>query len=216
MHHSLFRCLWRAFLLGTASFFSLLLCVLMVALGTYLFILSQFDGNASLPADCAVVFGAAVSGYNRPGPAIERRVSKAVDLYRRGEIHRLIMSGGVGKGSGKSLSEAEVMRSEALRYGVNADAIVTESASRSTWENLLFSRPLTEGCSSVVGISDQFHLARIQFLAWRQGWGNLKTVPAEVRPPEGTERKSIFREILATMYYVSYLDVLFPDIQRTQ
>lgn len=193
-------------------------CIVSCALlfvTVYIVIRTHFDGSGTLPADCAIVFGAAVYGYDTPGPAIVRRIGKAATLYRDGSINRFIFSGGVGKGSGLSDSEASVMRAEAERLGVRATDIILESNSHSTWENLLFARPLTVGCESVVGISDQFHLARIEFLAWRQGWGTLGTIPSEDRPPAISERASVIREMFAMVYYVFYLDVLFPGIQRS-
>jgi uncharacterized SAM-binding protein YcdF (DUF218 family) len=180
----------------------------------YVSIRSHFAGTAHLPAQCAVVFGASVYGYDMPGPAIMRRVGKAAQLYRDGQVQRLILSGGVGKGSGRSESEAMVMRNTAIELGVDPSDILLEPSSHSTWENLLFARPLTEGCDTVVGVSDQFHLARIRFLAWRQGWGELQTVPAQERPPAAFERKSVVREMFAMVYYLFFLDVLFPSIQR--
>lgn len=181
----------------------------------YAIIRTHFEGTAELPADCGIVFGAAVSGYNTPGPAIVRRVGAAANLYREGKVRRLILSGGMGKGRGVSDSEANVMRTQAIELGVDSDDISIEPASHSTWENILYSRPLTEGCSSVVGISDQFHLARIEFLSWRQDWAELQTVPAEERPPVALEQRSIVREVFAMIYYMLYIDRVFPGIQRS-
>ncbi len=181
---------------------------------TYGIIRAHFDGTANLPADCAVVFGAAVAGYDLPGPAIQRRVGTAADLYHAGHIRRLILSGGVGKGSGLSESEAIVMSRHAVQLGVDPAHITLEPDSHSTWENLRYSRNLTNGCESVVGISDAFHLARIEFLSWRQGWGELDTVPATQRPPERSERQSVQREVFAMLYYAFYLDRAMPGLQR--
>jgi vancomycin permeability regulator SanA len=175
---------------------------------------SYFGGTATLPSECAIVFGAAVYGYDLPGPAIVRRVGKAAALYHEGNVQTLILSGGTGKGSGVSESEASVMRAYAMELGVDPMDIILESASHSTWENLLFARPLTEQCKKVIGISDQFHLARIELLSWRQGWGELDTIPAEERPPAISERRSLVREVFAMLYYAFYLDTIFPGLQK--
>lgn len=185
--------------------------VILLLTAVYLIVYSHFDGTAELPADCAVVFGAAVYGQNLPGPAITRRVAAAADLYRRGQVKTLIFSG--GKGRGVRESEAEVMRSFAIELGVSADDIIIEDKSHSTWENIANVRNLTSQCSNVVGVSDQYHLARIELLSWRQGWGELETVPAQDRPPAASEKRSVIREVLALIYYASYMDVLFPDVQ---
>ncbi len=173
----------------------------LALLSSYLMVMSGRDGNALFPADCAMVFGAAVYGYDVPGPAIVRRVSTAVDLVREGRVERLILTGGVGRGTGVSASEASVMRTEAMRQGIPSDKIVMEEQSHTTDENLLFSRPLAKTCKSVVGVSDGYHLSRIRLLAWQQGWENFTVAPTELTPPAASETRSIIREVFAFLYY---------------
>jgi len=184
--------------------------IVVVLVGTYLMIYTHFDGTAELPADCGIVFGAAVYGQNLPGPAITRRVAAAASLWREGSVKRLILSG--GRGEGVRESEADVMRALALELGVAGESITIEDQSHSTWENIANSKNLTSGCSSVVGISDQYHLARIELLAWRQGWPELQTAPAQDRPPVESEKRSVLREVFAYLYYVFYIDLLLPDL----
>lgn len=167
-----------------------------------------FSGNAHLPSDCAIVFGNAVYPSGLPGPGIERRVATAVRLMREGQVRRLIVSGGLTPGY--PVSEAQAMQSVAVSDGVDAQMITLESHARSTWENVLFSRPLAADCSSVIGISDRYHLARIQLLARRQGWGELATYPTDDRPPSATEWKSLLRETFAYAYYWLRIDAWYP------
>ena len=173
---------------------------------TMSFVLSGFEGNAVLPADCAVVFGAAVHRtiddngniVSNAGPGIQRRVQAAVQLYREGKIAKIFMTG--GKGDAYGLSEAEVMRDVALTMGVEDTAIVTETNARSTVENIRYTKPLTGSCSSVVGISDRYHLARIGYLAGREGW-ELSTYPAQGIPDRKFLMYSVIREIGALFMY---------------
>lgn len=162
---------------------------------------SQFAGTAELPADCAIVFGAAVHRGNASGPGIQRRVETAVNLYKKDQITTLFMTG--GKGNKTQDSEAEVMQRLAVTMGVPTSAIVLESQATSTWENLAYVRPLVlqEGCTSVIAISDAYHLARIQYLASQQEWGNLRTLSAERRPNRTFELRATVREALGLVYY---------------
>ena len=194
----------RTFALLLATCVSL--CLLGFA-GVLLAILLLFRGTASLPADCAIVFGAAVHPVldeegrgvgSEAGPGITRRMETAVKLYNTGNIKRLFLTG--GKGEGMRRSEAEVMRTLAISNGVSPDDIVMEGAAHNTQENIRFTRPLTSGCSGVVAISDRYHLARIQFLALLQGW-NLPTYPAERHATRIFEVRSILREAMAIVYY---------------
>ncbi len=179
-----------ALLLGILCFFALIIG----------FIVLKFGGDARFPADCAIVFGTAVRptyGSNgaiiagAPGPGIVRRVSTAVELYRAGKIRRLFLTGGTGEGMAQS--EAEVMRQFAIMQGVDARAIVTETGSHSTWQNLLYTRPLTGDCHSIIGVSDRYHLARIEVLAHAMQW-NLQTYPAAEHADRAFESLSVIRE----------------------
>lgn len=190
------------------SFFWVLFTLLLSFFFVFSLIVRKASGDAHLPADCGIVFGAAVSGYNQPGPAIVRRVTKAADLYREGSVHRLILTGGKGRGSGQSESEADVMRREILARGVPSDILVLEEQSHSTLENLLNTRNLTSACDSVVGISDGYHLARIELLAFQEGWGWLPTTPTNVHPPMRIELRSYLRETAAYLFYAFHLHTL--------
>jgi len=198
--------LWRVAMGVFVAAAGVVALMVLVFVGAILQVYSQFDGDAAtaLPADCAIVFGAAVYGNRLPGPAIVRRVSTAAELYRNQQVNRLILSG--GKGEGNTRSEAQVMKTEAIGQGVRASDITLEEESHSTWENILYSKNLTSGCKSVVGISDAYHLARIELVARRQGWGVLKTIPAGNRPAAEKEQKSALREVFAYIYYALYLD----------
>ena len=175
------------------------LCAL-VFLGVFLFVLSEFFGDADFPVDCAIVFGATVHRQDAPGPAITRRVQTAVNLYGSGDVKTIFVSG--GKGSETQESEAAVMRKVALLGGVDPTDVVIEDQSTSTWENLQFTMPRTGSCSTLVGISDAYHLGRIQYLAYVQGWGRLPVHPASPRPNFSFELRSSFRETLGIIYYI--------------
>jgi uncharacterized SAM-binding protein YcdF (DUF218 family) len=188
----------------------LLTCVAifgLVGLGIVSEVFLGMKGTATLPSECAIVFGAAVrptyddSGTvvgATAGPGITRRVRTAATLYRQGRVQRLIVTG--GKGDLAKASEAAIMRELALHEGVPAEDIEVEDQSRSTIENVRFSRPLIDACDSIVGISDGYHLARIRMLAKEQGL-DLPTLPAEPAPGLLFQLRSIVREVAAIAYY---------------
>lgn len=195
----------KAFVLVSTAVFSLLFAVILSFGCAYLAVRHGFSGTAGERGEeCLVVFGAAVQGMNRPGPAMARRVREAVALYREGSVRRVFLTGGRG-GLGYGESEAAVMFREAVRAGIPPSAITLEETSTSTIENLTFTRPLTAGCSGIVGISDAFHLARIHLLAQQLGWRSLRTRPAGERPPEALEARSVLREVLGYVYYAYHL-----------
>ncbi len=164
--------------------------------GTILF---HRSGTSDGTAECAIVFGAAVRGTDVAGPGINRRINTAVRLYQEKKVQRLILSG--GRGSDTQESEAAVMQRLALDAGVPLSALSLEEDSHSTLENLANSKPLLADCDSIVGVSDGYHLARIEMLADRVGMPLLRTIPADRSPNLTFEVKSIGREIAAYLFY---------------
>ncbi len=167
-----------------------------------LYVAERMGGTGEQYADCGIVFGAAVRPVRNEkgsvtdltaGPGIARRVSTAAELFDQGRLHRLFFTG--GRGEGNSKSEARVMREYAISLGVPAERITLEENSRSTWENLLYTRPLTEDCQSTLAISDGYHLARIRMIAGIQGW-ELPTYPAGHPPAFLFTARSLLREAI--------------------
>ena len=182
-----------------AALVTVVLLLFSTALVSLALILIGFRGNAVFPVECGLVFGAAITGRNTAGPAIVRRVDGAAELWKAGKVETLILTG--GKGDSWRLSEAAVMRQQAVRDGVDGRDILVEDSARSTMENLENSRTIVEEhCDSVVAISDQYHMARIRLLAKRAGWGSLRTYGVPDRPAHG-ETWSVIRELSAYMYY---------------
>jgi len=169
---------------------------------TVLYVVQRMGGTGVETADCAIVFGAAVRPiWNSAGdvidltagPGIARRVSTAAELLNAGRLHRLFFSG--GRGVGNTKSEAQAMREYAVSIGIPPQRITLEERSNSTWENLLYTRALTEDCRSVLAISDGFHLARIRMIAHIQRW-DLPTYPVDHPPTLLFTARNLLREAI--------------------
>lgn len=119
-------------------------------------------------ADAIVVLGAAqYAGH--PSPVLKARIDHALDLWRRHVAPVLVLTGGVGMRD--TTSEAAVSASYAMRHGVPESAIVMETAGRTTSESIR-SVALMLGArdqTSVVLVSDPFHMFRLWILARRHG-----------------------------------------------
>lgn len=198
---------WRAFRWSVTA-----VCVLpaLAFMTLASWTLASERGTGVGQADCALVFGSAAYGYDVPGPAMLRRVSTAVRLYHEGAVSRLILTG--GKVDQDDQSEAEVMQRYAMRQSVPAGDMRTEERATSTWQNLRFAKPLLQDCTSVLGISDGYHLGRIRLFAFMQGWGSLDTYPADTLPPRAHHLQSFVRELAAAVYYM----VLVPFVGDPQ
>jgi len=136
-----------------------------------------FFGTTSYerPAQAAVVLGAQVFRSGRPTVALRGRVLTAVDLYRRGLVRTLVLSGG----RNGDVSQVQAMRELALEQGVPATAIVCDEQGVNTAATVRDTVPMlhARGLRRVVAVSDFYHLPRIK-LAFASAGLDVLTVPA--------------------------------------
>lgn len=152
------------------------------------------------PADAALVLGAKVYANGRPSEALAERVDTAVELYQRGLVKRLIMSGGIDP---NGQSEPATMRLRALAAGVPDEAIVIDEHGNNTKASVENTAVLVREhqIRSVLAVSHYHHLARIKLLATQAGLP-CYTVPAD--EGETMLRRTPFyvlRETAALAYY---------------
>ena len=138
------------------------LCALLVLwlLGVAIYIVWVGDRDQAAPADAIIVLGAAAYDA-KPSPVFEERIRHGLDLYQRGYAPTLIFTGGFG-GNGARFAESQVARRYALRHDVPADAILIETVSRTTRQNLIQARALmrAHGLHRAIVVSDPLHMAR--------------------------------------------------------
>ena len=136
----------------------LLLALWLLGVAAYIVLVGERDQAA--PADTIIVLGAAAYDA-RPSPVFEERIRHGIDLYQRGLARKLIFTGGYG-GGGARFSESQVARRYALRQGVPDKAILIESASRNTQENLRQAVLLMQAndLHSAIIVSDPLHMSR--------------------------------------------------------
>ncbi|NIJ69267.1 uncharacterized SAM-binding protein YcdF (DUF218 family) [Xanthomonas sp. 60] len=146
--------LWRLFLL-----------VLAWLLGVTAWIVWVGERDQAGRADAIIVLGAAAYDA-KPSPVFQERIRHGLDLYRAGYAPLLIFTGGYG-GSGARFSESQVARRYAMKEGVPDDAILIETASRNTVQNLEEAKRLMDqrGIGRVIIVSDPLHMARALRLA---------------------------------------------------
>lgn len=126
------------------------------------------DRDQAAEADAIVVLGAAA--YDAvPSPVFLERIRHGLDLYRRGYADTIIFTGGYGFGA--RFAESQVARRYALRHGVPEQAVVIETLSRTTYENLAQAQLLMQqrGARRAIVVSDPLHMARALRLSRRLG-----------------------------------------------
>ena len=126
-------------------------------------------------ADFVVVLGSGLLGGNRVSPLLASRLDRAYRVYetlitRRNITPVLLVSG--GKGGDEQLPEAQAMARYLIERGVPADQVVREEQSRTTEENLAFSKVIMEwsrpGYRCLI-VTSNFHVFRAAILARRLG-----------------------------------------------
>ena len=149
---------------------ALLLLALVIAWLVFpaVLILKDARVDGARPSDCIIVLGAAAY-HTRPSPVFEERIRHAVSLYRRGLAPSIVFTGGYGTGA--MHAESEVARDYAIKAGVPANAILIETTSRTTIENLREAATLmrSHGMRSAIIVSDPWHLRRAAMIAKDEG-----------------------------------------------
>src|SRR4051812_7855224 len=96
-------------------------------------IVAQGQRDEARKASAAIVLGAA-QWNGDPSPVLRARLDHALDLYRRGAVSRIILTGGVGPGD--ALSEAAAGKQYLIEQRLPAEALLLDERSTTTWENL--------------------------------------------------------------------------------
>jgi uncharacterized SAM-binding protein YcdF (DUF218 family) len=201
---SLFRILGgflRGLVVAAATLLALLalICVLIVVQGRH----DDAQQVAGGRVGAALVLGAA-QWNGDPSPVLRARLDHALDLYRRGQVRQIILTGGVGVGD--TTSEAAAGKQYLLEQGMPPDALLLEDQGTTTWESLRNAVPLARAhrIGAVLLVSDPFHMLRSLKMARDLGliaYGS----PTRTSPISGStleEARYVVREAWAYLVYL--------------
>ncbi|MET9604711.1 YdcF family protein [Streptomyces sp. NPDC006512] len=156
---------------------------LALVVGYVTFVFLSFLGYAFLygrikvrgDVDHVVMLGSGLIGGDRVPPLLASRLRKGQQIHeaqvaRGGRPPVLLVSG--GKGSDEKVSEARAMADWLIAEGVAPEHVRLEDRSRTTEENMLFSREIMEaddpGYRCVV-VTNNFHAFRAAMMARKAG-----------------------------------------------
>lgn len=160
------------------------------------------NAGSDAPADAAIVLGAAVWGAE-VSPVFRERINHGINLYRKGQVRKLIFTG--GRGNGGEPTESAAARRYALQRGVPARDILIEEKSHTTYENMLYAKELADarGLRKVLIVSDPLHMKRAVAMARDVG------LVAEPSPTPSTRYRGVRSQAgqlaYETYYYIGYL-----------
>lgn len=147
--------------------------------------------------DCLMVLGSKVLKGNVPDLMMRERVATA-KKHITAETEFLILTGGTVD---EKVPEAELLAALLKDKGVNEERMLLENKSTSTYQNLLYSKPLIEeaGCEKIDIVSHDFHLARVKMTAEKLEIPIHRLIPAEKMKANTKQRLS--REYMAYLWY---------------
>jgi vancomycin permeability regulator SanA len=153
-----------------------------------------------LPADVAVVLGSKVQRDGSPSSGLQRRLERALELYRKGAIQAIFVSGGRGS---EGFEEADVMRGILVRSGVPVDAIIVDRAGNNTRLTAMHAHQIMQarGWQSAVVISQYYHVPRAKLALRQEGVTQVSGAAAEYRFA-WTDPLSILREFAGFYTYL--------------
>ncbi|MFJ8623921.1 YdcF family protein [Kitasatospora sp. NPDC093550] len=161
-----------AILAGAAVLVVLYVSFLFVCFVGYAFLYSRHRPRRNV--DFVVVLGSGLIGGERVPPLLASRLNRGREAYEkqaaRGNPPVLITSG--GQGPDEKLPEAHAMADYLVDAGFPAEHIEREDRSRTTEENLLFSKAIMERAKPdyrCVVVTNNFHAFRAALLARQTG-----------------------------------------------
>jgi uncharacterized SAM-binding protein YcdF (DUF218 family) len=109
-------------------------------------------------------------------------IQRTWDLYRRGLVPKILVSGGVACPGGKN--EAQTIKDGLVSLGVPEEVIITEEKATNTLENVLFSKKILEADGSlakikkITAVVKNFHSRRVLMTLKRHFPSGIKFFPA--------------------------------------
>ncbi|WP_158846440.1 SanA/YdcF family protein [Saccharothrix deserti] len=104
----------------------------------------------------ALVLGAGLTRAGTPTPFLAGRLDVAADLYRRGKVEVLLVS---GDNSTVDYDEPSAMRTYLIGRGVPEDAVVADYAGLDTWDSCTRAKRIF-GVERATVVTQEFHLPR--------------------------------------------------------
>lgn len=175
---------------------------IVVILSSFLILYGKSD-NVTYHEDAVIVLGAAVHGKT-PSLTLKKRLDKAVKYHEQNPDAIIIVSG--GKGTQEDITEAEAMKIYLVEQGIDADKIIKEDKSTSTYENFKFSKEIldkrfSDGYTAAF-ITNEYHTLRASLCADRAGLQNTTHIHSNTNLSYLVS--GVLRECLAVVKYTIF------------
>ena len=184
---------------GPIRVFAVAVCILLFA--SFLFveglIIRQMVQPVTEKLDYIIVLGAQVH-KDVPSVVLKYRLDTAIEYLNENPDTICIVSGGQGKN--EPYAESEGMKKYLTENGIEKNRIIEENRSKTTEENLKFSRQFLKEQSSVGIITNDFHMFRALQIAKKQGLDSACGIAAP--STKFYIPNNMFREYLAEIKFL--------------
>ena len=128
--------------------------------------------------DAAVVLGNTVERDGQPSGRLRARLEKAVELYRKKLVGKIIVSGGFGA---EGFEEADVMRAFLVGKNIPDEDIILDKDGYNTYKTAVNTRAIMEANNfrSVTIVSQYFHITRTRLAFQKLGIENISAAHAD-------------------------------------
>lgn len=149
------------------------------------------------PSDVAVVLGNTVQPDGTPSNRLAARLDRAVELWEKGTVDAIIVSGGTGK---EGVPEGDAMRRYLVGQGVPRDRIIVDNAGVDTSATARNAADImaARDYDSAIVVSQYFHIPRARLAMQRAG---IETHTAHADFFEPRDLYSTARELVAYPVY---------------
>ena len=119
--------------------------------------------------DFIIIHGAGLLGGEKVTPLLKRRIDKAVEAYHKSKNSNIKIIASGGQGADEKISEAQAIYNYILEEtDVSKESVLLEDKSRTTYENLLFSKEIGEQLVEnpcFLFVTNDYHVFRISTYA---------------------------------------------------
>jgi SanA protein len=143
----------------------------------------------------AIVFGAGLTRSGEPTAVLYDRVATAVELYQRGLVNKLLLT---GDNRFEDYNEPEAMRRTAVQLGVPDGDLVLDYAGRRTYDSCYRAREIF-GVNRAILVTQAFHLERALYLCDAFGVDGIGVMADRRNYAGRAQTQWIVREAVATV-----------------
>ena len=124
------------------------------------------DQWANFKADGVVVLGCAVRPNKEATPMLNDRMQTAISFYKEASAKKMLVS---GDNLNEDYDEVSVMKKLAVSGGIEADEVYMDHTGLNTYDTIVHSLEFFNKGSTIVIVTQSYHLYRALYLAQRMG-----------------------------------------------